>query len=82
MTESTNADLADRTNSLSQIAGNIINICETTFQDVLDTLTREWECDASTLFVSRMEDLREEVLGDANNLLAQTQSQKILNATI
>ena len=71
MPELTNADLTDRTTKLRQISENMVNICNTTFRDVLDTLNREWEGDAPKLFVSRMEELREEVAKNANNLLYQ-----------
>jgi len=72
MAKLTDAELTDKALKLRQIADNISNICEATLRDVLDTLSLEWKSDASNLFVSRMEGVREEIIKDAKNLTRQS----------
>ena len=69
MLESTDAEYKEKEMKLRQIAENMVNICETAFQDVLDTLKSEWKGDAPRLFVSRMEELQQETAKDAGNLI-------------
>jgi hypothetical protein len=69
MQEIINSGSADSMIELNQIAENMLNICETEFQNVLDTTLPQWQGEAAKLFARRMENLRNEIVRDVKNLL-------------
>ena len=69
MPELPNAECAERMTRLRRITENMMNMSESTLQDIIDTLGLGWKSGASKLFVSRMEELREEVTKEVGNIM-------------
>ena len=76
MPEFIKAGPIDKTTELMRIAESMLNICDVEFQEVLDTLTTEWQGDAAKLFVNRMDILKEDIIRDSTNLLYNTNEAK------